>query len=115
MSGIFLLSPNPAVERIRLGAAQIVRWQVFERQIGEGDFDSLALFMPHPRRGPPAVPSARCSRPADRTWARRRLSGRRDAEARSVLDMAFKGMEFQDMEVRLTTLEVALAEQDGAA
>jgi hypothetical protein len=35
--------------------------------------------------------------------------------AYSVLDMAFKGMELQDMEVRLTTLEAALAEQDATA
>ncbi len=35
--------------------------------------------------------------------------------ARSVLDMAFKGMEMQDMEVRLAVLEEALAEQERAA
>jgi len=39
----------------------------------------------------------------------------RVSAARAVLDMAFKGMELQDMEVRLATLEAALAEQDGAA
>ena len=39
----------------------------------------------------------------------------RVSAARSVLDMAFKGMELQDMEVRLGVLETALAEQDAAA
>ncbi|MCW3051444.1 MAG: phage protein [Chthonomonadales bacterium] len=39
----------------------------------------------------------------------------RVSAARSVLDMAFRGVELQDMEVRLTALESALAEQDGAA
>lgn len=39
----------------------------------------------------------------------------RVSAARSVLDMAFKGIELQDMEVRLAALEAALAEQDGAA
>ena len=36
----------------------------------------------------------------------------RVSAARSVLDMAFKGMEMQDMEVRLTALEGMLAEQE---